>query len=148
MKTQIKLYPAALMSLSPRSKCIASKAGVGEGGRGGTAWAPATATALSCRNTNLQWSQVQAHTREMGCFGGHSFCFPPGHTALPGFSSAEEATCSDSTLVVSLLTPRKAKIQAPVFLLWEEPKVSDIPRKPVGKCCVSQSKYGASEDYQ
>lgn len=53
-----------------------------------------------------------------------------------------------STSVVSLPTPGKAKIQAPVFLLWEEPKVSDIPRKPVGKRCVSQSKYGASEDYQ
>lgn len=58
MKTQIKLYPAALVSLSaPWTRARA-------GGRGDTAWA--TTVAFSCRNTTLQYSQVQAHTRETG----------------------------------------------------------------------------------
>lgn len=116
---------------------------------GSIAWAPATATAtaFSRRNANLEWSQVRVHRREAGCFGGHSFCFPRGHPAFPAFSSAGEAICSDRTSVVSLPKLQKAKIQAPVFLLWEEPKVSDIPEKPVGERCISQSNYGASKDY-
>lgn len=118
MKAHIKQYPCLL----------AGHAVPAQGAAEDAAWprprlSPAEMQTLS--------SHGSRHTGD--ALGGYSFCFPQGRPIRPRFSSVAEPIYTHSTSVVSVPKFGKKKIQALLFLLWEEQKVSDMREKSVGE---------------